>query len=359
MHEPQPLRLYADKTMRAKHSHIPLLYPFWGLQVKDTQPFIKAAFVKHGWDPTYFTMVEKLGDAECIVLPHEYWWMNVHRADLLKDYITLSQKYQVPLLIDALGDAAGKVQVPRAHIMRNNQYRFLLDPQEITTPYAVEDLLESYCGGVHVPRQKNGIPSVGFIGFTGLRGLQRVRTITKELPLRLHTMFDHRYITLWGGRFWREWIMGSFISSPRIVANFLERSSYSGHTQTVVGDMQKNRLEFVHNLLDSDYALVVRGDANASQRFYEALSLGRIPVFIDTECVLPLEQQLDYRKFCVIIDYKDLKRAPDILADFHAGLSPEEFICMQQRAREAYERHLRIDSFSRHLPSLVRGAQQT
>ena len=149
-------------------------------------------------------------------------------------------------------------------------------------------------------------------------------------------------------------MMDAFDASPRVKTNFIKRLSYSGHVKTVAGDMKKNREEFVDNLINSDYGLVIRGDPNSSQRFYEVMAVGRIPLLIDTECVLPLEHLIDYREFCVIIDYKDLKRAPDILADFHAKLSPEKFRDMQFKAREAYEKYLRIDSFSKFLPGLLR-----
>lgn len=352
----QPLRLFADKNKLADWAYIPLLYPFWGSLVKDTLPYQKIAYEKHGWDPNYFTLVEKPEDAEYIVLPHDYWWMKWNRKDLLAQYVALSKRYDRPLLVEALGDTTGKVRLPCARILRNNQFRFHLPDDEITTPYAVEDLLESYCDGKIVFREKSAVPSVGFIGFAGLAPLQRLRTMTKEIPIRLRTLIDRRYVTYWSGRFWREWMMDAFEPSGRVVSNFIKRPSYSGHIKTVAGDMQKNRLEFVHNILDADYSLVIRGDPNASQRFYEVLALGRIPALIDTECVLPLEHLIDYRECCVIIDYHDLARAPDILADFHAALSPEKFRQMQERARFAYEHYLRIDSFSKFLPELLRPA---
>jgi hypothetical protein len=115
------------------------------------------------------------------------------------------------------------------------------------------------------------------------------------------------------------------------------------------GSLADNRREFVENLLGSDYALCVKGDANASMRFYEALSVGRIPLFLDTACVLPLEDKINYRDFCVFVDWRDIDRIGDILADFHASLTPERFIAMQKKCREVYETYLRMDAFSGYL----------
>ena len=349
-----PLRVFADRTMQADWAYIPLLYPIWGLQVKDTTPYLAIAYTQHGWDPASFTVVDNPIAAEYIVVAHEYWWMKKNRPDLLNAYVTLSRQHNVPLLVDATSDSAGTVALPNARILRTNQYRSFLPRDEITTPYAVEDLLESYCAGTFVPREKTSTPSIGFAGFARLTLTQYIRTVVNELPDRLRSIFDRRYSSHRRGIFWRARAMKIFSHSREVRSDFLTRSSYSGHVKTVAGDMQKNRRQFVDNLLNNDYALVVRGDPNASQRLYEALSLGRIPVVLDTDCVFPLEHLIDYREFCVIIDYKDLKRAPEILADFHRALSPEKYRRMQYRARDVYEKYLRIDSFSKYLVAMLR-----
>jgi hypothetical protein len=280
--------------------------------------------------------------------------MRQARPDLLEQYIQLSKRTGVPLLVDAMGDTEGTIDLPNTRILRTNLYRSFPDRKEIATPYAVEDLLESYCDGKHIPREKSEMPSIGFAGFAKLTLPQRIRTIGKELPNRLKGIFDRRYTTHTRGVFWRARAMDVFSHSQHVRSDFLARPSYSGHVKTVVGDMQSNRQQFIDNLLNNDYALVVRGDPNASQRFYEVLSVGRIPVIIDTDCVFPLEHLINYRDFCVIISYKDLDRAPEILAQFHRTVTPEKFIEMQQKAREAYEKFLRIDSFTPHLVDILR-----
>lgn len=350
----KPLKIFADKGMSAQWAYIPLLYPFWGLQVKSTTPYLDAAYTKHGWDAKYFELVGTPQEAEYIVLPHEYWWMYENRRDLLEQYIELSRKTGVPLLVDAQSDPGGKVDLPDARILRTNQYRFALPNDEITAPYAVEDLLESYCGGEIQIRTKGEVPSAGFAGFASLTLKQRVRSILKELPIRVRGILDNRYRAMQRGIFWRERAMQVFSRSKAAKVDFLVRPSYSGHVKTVAGDMAQNRRQFVDNLLNNDYALVVRGDPNASQRFYEVLSVGRIPVVIDTECVFPLEDRINYQDFCVLIDFRDIKKAPELLRAFHEKLSQDEFARMQLRAREVYEKYLRTDSFTKYLVELLR-----
>jgi putative IMPACT (imprinted ancient) family translation regulator len=93
----------------------------------------------------------------------------------------------------------------------------------------------------------------------------------------------------------------------------------------------------------------VRGDPNASNRLFEVCALGRIPVVIDTERNLPWSDVLDYRGFCLMVDYRDINRLGDIVADFHVNITPERFEQMQRRAREVYVTYFRIDSLMKHI----------
>lgn len=349
-----PLRLFADRSLADTWAYIPLLYPFWGLQMKETTPYLALAYSKHGWDASCFEMLENPEGAEYIVVPHEYWWMKAKRPDLLQKYCAISKKYNVPLLVDAMSDSYGSVNLHNARVLRTHQYRSFLPAYEVTTPYAVEDLLESYCGGRVSFRNKAHTPSVGFAGFSSLPLKARMRTYAKEIPVRLKSLWDTRYVPHTRGVFWRKAAMDIFGRSPDVRCDFLSRSSYSGHAKTVVGDMHQNRKEFIDNLLNNDYALVVRGDPNASQRLYEVLSIGRIPVIIDTDCVFPLEDRIKYGEFCVIIPHAQLSSAPDILCEFHRNIPEEKFRAMQMQARNVYEQYLRIDSFSKYLVSMLR-----
>jgi hypothetical protein len=129
------------------------------------------------------------------------------------------------------------------------------------------------------------------------------------------------------------------------MTHFIVRKAFFGQAAKTKEGLLKLREEYIENLQNNDFALAPRGDANASTRFFEALSLGRIPILIDTDIVLPLERIIDYSKFVVRIDHTQLHRLPEILLDFYEKISDDEFVAMQYRAREAYVKHLRLDSF--------------
>ena len=348
------LKLYVNRDFVSKEiPYVSLLYPFWGTVVKIKTPYDQKTH-KYGFDPTQFEVVQDINSADYLLMPHDYWKLLERHPDLLQKIIEEAQAYGKPILVDASGDVAGRVDVPNARILRINQYRFNLPGDEITVPVPCEDLLESYYGGRLVLREKGDVPIVGFVGWGRLTFKQRLRTLMKELPIRLQDLFKKNYKVYRKGVFWREQAIRVFGRSKKVYTNFIIRSSYSGHTNTLVGDPEKNRREFVENIFNSDYTLIVRGDANAATRFYETLALGRIPVFIDTACVLPLNDKINYKEFCVFINYTEINRAPEILAQFHKTISPNQFIAMQQKARYTFKNYLRYDAFSKHLVEMLR-----
>lgn len=349
-----PVTFFVDPAWRRQMQHIPLLYPFWGNVLEAATPFHQALFERYSFDTTQYVLVDDPKDAQFILLPYNY--NNTVRVapELLTECLALAEKYKKPLLIDGTGDIERPISLPNTIVLRYGGYRFLSRKNEIHIPLYADDLLEKYCGGIMQIRQKTDIPSVGFSGWTKLSFVQEVRTIVKELPTRTHALFDERYRACKKGVFFRQEAIAQLMGSAAVVPHVLSRSSYSGHLNTVSDSPQKLRKEFVENLLQSDYGLDVRGDANASIRLFEILSLGRIPVIIDTERFFPFSEKIDYSSFSCVVDFRDLGSLPERIADFHAALSPERFILMQKNARAAYREYFRVDVLTRHLMKALR-----
>ena len=118
--------------------------------------------------------------------------------------------------------------------------------------------------------------------------------------------------------------------------------------------MRKLQEEMVDTILQSDYALDVRGDANDSTRLFEILSLGRIPVIIDTERNFPFSDKVDYSSFALIVDFRDIHYLPERIAEFHKNISSERFEQMQRNARDAYINYFRIDALMRPISGELR-----
>jgi hypothetical protein len=79
---------------------------------------------------------------------------------------------------------------------------------------------------------------------------------------------------------------------------------------------------------------VARG---TSPSFFEALSLGRIPLLIDTGCALPFESAIDWRKHCVIVPEADLPRAGERVRAFHDAMTEADFRDLQRANRRLWD----------------------
>ena len=132
------------------------------------------------------------------------------------------------------------------------------------------------------------------------------------------------------------------LRESRVVeANLIERAQLWGGASVVDSDeaaalRRTVRQEFLENLQGSDYCLALRGKGNYSFRFYELFSLGRIPLFIDTDCVLPFEDEIDWKRHCVWVDERDIDRCDEAVAQFHADLHADDFRQLQLDNRQLW-----------------------
>jgi hypothetical protein len=242
-------------------------------------------------------------------------------------------------------DYSHRVQIPDMIAINGSQYRYLKGDNEIIGPYFSEDLGTMF----NVPpRQKAEVPTIGFCGWAGFAAW--------NLLLRYHVKnfltncaalltLDSRKLLHKPGVYWRRRSMRALAGSPLVKTNFLVRSSFSGSTKTISLDPAQARQEYIDNMIGSDLILSPKGDANASVRFFEALSMGRIPLLIDTEMCLPYEDRIAYDDIVIRVDWRDVGRLPEIVRQKWDAISPQRYIDMQLKAREMYLTYLRYDAF--------------
>lgn len=350
MSEGKSLRLYVDPAWKREGMHAPFMYPFWGNPNEESSLFAKEMFDTFSFDTSLYTIVDDISSADMVFAPYRHNWLLHKDPALLAECIERSRQAALPLLIDGMGDVEHPVDHDNAYVLRIGGYRFLQEKNRIQVPPAADDLLVRCCEGkLEVRKKNNGTPSVGFAGWAALPVHQAFRTVLKELTTRMRGLVDIRYKACTKGVFWRRRALQILGDSKRITLNLRARTSFSGTSKTAVGNMAALREDFVTTVLASDYALDVRGDANEATRLYEILSLGRIPVILDTERNFPFNEMINYRSFALVVDFRDITKLPDIIADFHARISPSEYEAMQQKARDVFVNYFRIDAQMKHV----------
>jgi hypothetical protein len=87
-------------------------------------------------------------------------------------------------------------------------------------------------------------------------------------------------------------------SIPKIKNNFVIKDQYWGgnpHNINTIND-------FVNNIKNSHITLCIRGTGNWSARFYQVLYLGRIPLFINSDMMLPFEDKINWKDIIIYCD---------------------------------------------------------
>lgn len=320
--------------------YIPLLYPNLGVQKSDTIMFLNRAF--GGLTQPLVTIVDTPEEADYILLPHNYSSLKAHNSYVIKQG-ELAKKLGKKLIIFWHGDRDAPIDDDNVIVFRTSQYRSCIQKNEVMMPAYAEDLLE---GQLQLRDKHPGKPVIGFCGWADYKNLKNhIGTVIKNSLIEASSIVGIRREARIKGITYRMKAIKHLQQSTAIDPNFIIRSSYSGHTSTIKTDPEQTRREYIDNLLGSDYALIIKGDGNYSYRFYEALSLGRIPVLLDTECVLPLEDVINYGEFILRVPHWDLFHLDQIVAEHYRKTSDADFIAMQKKAREAFEKYLRVDKF--------------
>jgi hypothetical protein len=272
--------------------------------------------------------------ADFFLVPHNYFNLK-NSGSYLGDFLNKAKNHGKRAIIFAYGDSAADLNLPEAAIFRTSQYGFRKKPNEIMMPGYVEDLADSV---LCRPRSKTNRPVVGFCGWADFKNWEtRLKYYAKILlgPRGLERQ----------GLYYRRRALKILAGSGKVTTNFIIRKSYSGHSQTIELSPQQARSEYLANILGSDLVLCVKGDGNFSYRFYETLSLGRLPLFVDTDCPLPLDDLIPYRDFVLAVNWQDLPRVGDLVASYFSDLTAEAYLEKQRLAREVFEKYLRIDKY--------------
>lgn len=187
---------------------------------------------------------------------------------------------------------------------------------------------------------KGARPTIGFCGYVG--------TPLSRLAWRL--LGARQKVD---GLAFRARVLEQLRRDSRLDCRFVARGSYLGHATYAAFDknhpLTDARQAFLANLFGCPYNLAMRGKGNHSVRFYEILAAGRIPLFINTGCVLPLEGEIDWKSHCIWAEDFEPGRVGDHVTAFHKHIGDDEFVALQHRNRAVWEERLRPEPYFRHV----------
>lgn len=256
-------------------------------------------------------------------------------------------------IVWSYGDLEPKLSHEHVIVFTHALRRSKLRQNRFIIPDFIDDPLKKYRGGLLEIRQKGAKPVVGFCGHAGGSLLKHAYSMAWNASYRLRARVG-RYPyddvpLLVPAVLLRNRILRVLKRSQQVETDFIIRSQQRAHDRHGVVESDKVKT-FYNNLFGTDYTVCVRGFGNWSIRFYETLACGRIPLFVDTDCVLPFDFVINWKDYCVWVEQHEIPHIAEKLADFHHSLSPDEFVDRQRACRQLWEDRLSVVGFSLHFP---------
>jgi len=116
---------------------------------------------------------------------------------------------------------------------------------------------------------------------------------------------------------------------------FILRSDYwagKPHDKQVITD-------FVKNIEETYFTVCSRGAGNWSDRFYKVMFLGRIPIVVDTDLVLPFEDRINWRDIIVYCD------SENDIANNIRQFWKKDIVQAQMKCKEIYDTYLKPEKW--------------
>jgi hypothetical protein len=362
------MKLYADaRYLPDPLPHCPLLYPFWGDTPRSAFQLGPHRFKRYIESGPQFFALTPLNEADAAILPFQ-WEQAVPEAIRVRGDLALhGQDHDVirtavesaleratslaaeadraskPLAVFFVHYEGATPSLPNAWTFRSSLYASRRAPHEFAQPFWFDDPIVSECGGQLPLRSKTAKPTVGFCGLVVARGLatlprrlSRAMTAWPDLPLALWRMSGDRLVAAPFRP--RARALALLRSASEVDTRFILRARWFNglFEQFSLPLLRESRTEYLENVLGNDYVLCTRGHGNCSIRLYETLACGRIPVFVNTDCVLPYEPWIDWKQYCVWVDEQDLAQIAEKVAAFHDRLTPSGFQDLQRACRELW-----------------------
>ncbi len=284
----------------------------------------------------------------CILTYNWNYYVEHEKIVQAKAEVIAARAQKKPFVIFNDGDWPANIPFENVILFETSGYRSSPGLRyHSAQPSYITDYLQTYCEGNLQLRTKRAVPVIGFCGQASTSPIQ---TAFRKMRLKWRQRQYRRGRLKWEPppfetSSFRTRVLKQFVDKPGIQTNYILRRKYRAGETKDKSLYNPTKVAFIDNILNSDYTVCMRGGGNFSVRFYETLCLGRIPIFIDSDCLLPFQDKIDYKALFPWIELHELPYAADILSEFHARLSTEDFIGIQKACRQLWLEHMIPDSF--------------
>lgn len=129
-----------------------------------------------------------------------------------------------------------------------------------------------------------------------------------------------------------------YFSKSSIKTDFIIRDQW--FNKSAAKEVNKMESEFFKNISDNLFTFCYRGGGNFSVRFYEVIMMGRIPLVIDTDCMFPYEDEIDYSKVGLFVQESELNNLnlEEVIKEWY-DKNKDNLLDIQKNNRKIYEKY--------------------
>ncbi len=346
------LKIYTDLSLLPLGFPVDLLIPFIGkFNAEDNDGKMMSTrfddYIKNGKDYISLTSIE---ESDVCLLPIAYELREDKKKNFENsiqafiDKVKLSKKKTLVFLGHDIPSC--KIKIPNAIIFNSAINKSSQQKNVFAYPHFFEDYISVYKNNNISIREKFETPTVGFCGYAPPLNLKWGKAkITGDIKLIANYCGIMKYFPSKSSHSYRARTLLGLKRAKNVNPNFKIKGNFAWGPQGIMNTGASTetdsefRTNYVDNILNSDYTLCVRGIGNNSIRFFETMCCSRIPIFVNTDSVLPFDFIIDWKKYCVWVEENEIDRCGKVVAEFHKNVSSEKFKELQVEMRELWEKY--------------------
>lgn len=294
----------------------------------------------------HYTIVDIIETADVVVFPIDYVVFLKQKSAFLS-LLNIAKQYQKIIWIYTAGDYGFTNYIDNSYSFRLGGFDSKLDRNTFVIPSFINDPYQSFLSKGFSILKKEKQPTIGFVGHAQSGILKYLKEYTNhfkyQVKRKMNTLLADNQ-PFYPSSIMRSNFLKILALNKNLDTTFILRNKYRAGSLSVI-TQEVSSQQFYDNIYNTAYTFCVRGVGNFSVRFYETLAVGRIPILLNTDCRLPLNNQIDWTKHCLIIDCNNKQTIVDQILEFHQGITDSGFETMQQANRNLWLNTLKREPY--------------
>ncbi len=338
------LKLYTDKSyLPEENSHTYILFSTLGNYLNKAGDPDYGRFdelCRIGSD--FFNFVTDPAEADFFLLPFDFSFEE-KRQGKMTAFLDKAKKYHKKTIVFFNSDDDTDITTEGLIIFRTSYYKSKQKANTFALPGWSLDFVNYFPQKTFDVLPYGQKPSVSYCGYIDkkpktikdiIKSFIKKEVVTQELLAKKRRGKACRIIQ----------------ANTGIQANFIIRDGFWAEG---MNDKNKARNEYAQNMIGSLYGIATRGGGNFSYRLLEILSCGRIPVLINTDCILPFDSIINWKEHVLWVEENELDKIDELVLKFHKSKTPAELKTIQENNRKLYVDYLSPTGFFKNLHLLL------